>query len=232
MNTPHVHDTVSQWIDGTLAADEAAEIGAHLDSCAECSDLAEDLRRLRDASRALGPIAPPPGLQRQIAQGLQRAGQVRSAARPSDRRPWLRRAAAAIVIVGLPVLVGLYLTRPQQAPPEAGVHPLDAVTSELDLALTHYERAIAELELVTTSAGDSLDADVVAAVRASLDTLDRAIADSRSALRAEPANEAARLSLLDALRQKVDVLQATARLLDHERRLEISHHLVPTGSPT
>src|SRR5690606_40377371 len=89
-----------------------------------------------------------------------------------------------------------------------------AVTAELEMALEHYERAITQLELVMIDADESLDADVVAALRASLVTLDRAIAESRRAVQADPANAAARLSLLDALRQKVHVLQATAQALD------------------
>jgi exonuclease VII small subunit len=91
---------------------------------------------------------------------------------------------------------------------------LDAITMELELAIEHYERAIEQLQFVAASAGKPLDTDVAAAIETGLATLDQAIAESRRALRADPSSAAARLSLLDALRQKVHVLELTARALD------------------
>jgi hypothetical protein len=52
----------------------------------------------------------------------------------------------------------------------------------------------------------------------SLETTDRAIAESRSALQKDPGSAPARESLFEALRRKVGVLQATVTLMNEMRK--------------
>ncbi|HEY6510104.1 MAG TPA: zf-HC2 domain-containing protein, partial [Vicinamibacterales bacterium] len=53
-------DTVGELVDGTAHPDIAAAVLRHLDSCASCRALFEDLSRIRTAAAGLGPIEPAP----------------------------------------------------------------------------------------------------------------------------------------------------------------------------
>jgi CHASE3 domain sensor protein len=63
-----------------------------------------------------------------------------------------------------------------------------------------------------------MDPAVSAALQTNLTAIDRAIAESRTALIDQPQSASARASLTDALRQKVDVLQTTVALVNDLRR--------------
>lgn len=215
MTNPHPPEAdLSQFVDRTLDEAAADAIARHVSTCPSCRDLVGDIEHLKEAARTLEPIAPAPALRRATAERL-RQEHLLSSTRPHTAwRPWMPWAAAAAIVIGTGLGFILVSGPTDDGGLESRSDQMAAVTAELEMALEHYERAITQLELVMIDADESLDADVVAALRASLVTLDRAIAESRRAVQADPANAAARLSLLDALRQKVHVLQATAQALD------------------
>ena len=72
--------------------------------------------------------------------------------------------------------------------------------------------AIAALEKLTVAQDTALDPMVAAEIAQSLQSIDRAIDDSRAALKAEPGSFVAQTSLLEALRMKVALLQETVSL--------------------
>jgi hypothetical protein len=91
------------------------------------------------------------------------------------------------------------------------------------LAEQHYQNAIAKLEQAARldqTAGDSasIDPQTAAMLQKSLKVIDQAIAESRTALRAEPQSAAARDSLFDALKRKVVLLQDTIALMNEMRK--------------
>ncbi len=206
-----LEEQLSLYVDDLLDAQEAAGVRAHLDTCPSCAGLAADLGRIASTARLLGPIAPPPQVYERLA------AQLPGAAPPANRRPtpswplrrWAAVAAAFVAVASLAWLAGARgVVRAPSPESTAPVTGLAAVASELNLAVQHYERAIAELEAVSP-AGLALDPELAQSIRASLGALDRAIAESRAALDADPASEPARASLFEALRLKVDVLQST-----------------------
>ncbi len=89
---------------------------------------------------------------------------------------------------------------------------------ELDAAFDHYQRAIADLNALRKSGGPSADPAVDAAINRNLDEIDRAIAESRLALAANPESASARDSLFDALHQKIGVLETTVALVNEMRQ--------------
>jgi hypothetical protein len=91
------------------------------------------------------------------------------------------------------------------------------VNDELRLALDHYENAIAQLKVLAATGDDALDPDIAATFDRNMAIVDSAIDESRAALDDDPGNQPARASLLEALSQKVNVLQ-TAVLLMNEMR--------------
>lgn len=209
-----LEERLSLYVDDLLDAHDTAEVRAHLESCDACAGLAADLARIASTARTLGPLDPPAWLLDRIASDM--PGGRPDGAGDSGRSPrfrwWAAAAAAVLMVVSLAWMAGRFggnttLDRAHDAASsETG---FAAVATELDLAVHHYERAIAELEAMASADRQALDPELARAVRVSLDALDRAIAESRAALTADPASEPARVSLFEALRLKVDVLQST-----------------------
>ena len=223
---------LSAFVDGELTPDERREVLMHLDGCAACRLIARDLERLRAAARELGPIEPP------VHVWLEVAGQIHLGARrqpvplvaTASRRPPLRQylslAAALALLAGGVYVVdratdegaapGTEQTTPGAQPPAAAA--MQSVTDELAAALTHYDNAMSQLQQLANTGETALDPQVASALQENLTIIDRAIAESRGALETDPQSEAARSSLIDALRQKVLVLQTTVELTNEMRK--------------
>ncbi len=227
MNCQDVELRASAYVDGELAADEQAAVSAHLATCAACRAIVEDLTRLRNTARLLGPIAPPDHIWLEVA------GQIRlsdapaavEAPRPSTRSgawQWLSLAAALVLVTLAAYAVMRYQSAPSQPPSQAGnaatTGSVETVTQELSLALEHYDKAIAELETLAKSNDGTIDPVTAATLQHNLTVIDQAIAESRAALTANPQSQPAFDSLIDALRQKVSVLQTTVALMNEMRR--------------
>jgi hypothetical protein len=209
---------LSRFVDGDPPAGEQAAIASHLASCAACRGLEADLRRIRAAARTLGPVLPPDHLWAQIAGRLPAAER---ATRTPRLAPWLAIAALLVVVaVGVYLAASIARHAPAAAPADnaAAAHAVQDVAEELDQALTHYERAVAGLETLVREDNDSMGPVASGALRANLAAIDRAIAESRTALLDQPQSASARAALADALRQKVDVLRTTVALVNDLRR--------------
>lgn len=225
---------------GTLDREQAEALDAHLATCADCRALAEDARRLQAEVRLVGTEGPSPRAWDRIVARLEADPEFQklaAAAVAEDARArrvdwrWLALAALLVLVIGAS-LVGLRYTlgpggstpAPLVAGPggaSSGDGSGDLVTSiegELDLAAKHYENAIAGLERVASESETPIDPTVMATVRANLEIIDRAIDDSRQALRSDPQSQLAQESLFDAFRRKVALLQDTIALMNELRR--------------
>jgi len=236
-NCDDIRARLDAWIDGELEAQLVESVRRHLEACPACQGLSDDLARLRDAARALGPIEPPDHVWLEVA------GQIRLDAEATSARArdghaqrgrrvspqWLALAAALILVTA-----GVWMVS-RDAPAQDGTEPgamtaADVVSSELDLAVEHYERAIATLESMATAGDLPVEPAITATLRENLNVVDRAIAESRQALDEDPASQPARDSLFDALRQKVGLLQATVALMNEIRKGDPDAALSATGS--
>jgi anti-sigma factor RsiW len=228
MSTVHPsNEQLQSLVDGDLSEADRATTAAHLETCAACRGLVIDLERLRAAAAGLGPMRPPDHVWLEIA------GQIHldapAAAPPPRRAPraaiwqWAGLAAALLIVTA-----GIYVVQrvpAVSAPPAAPVADnapatgsVQALTEELDLALAHYDKAIAQLEAIARDSNGTMDSSVAATLQRNLGAIDAAIAESRAALAADPESASARDSLVDALMQKVNVLQATVSLVNEMRR--------------
>jgi len=231
MTCEETREYASEFVDGQLAPDLYAGISSHLDGCAACSGLIRDLMAVRDAARRLGPVEPPDHLWLEVAGRLRleqppsprQARRPRSASRASVWQ-WAGLAAALVVIT-----LGVYYARRPAAPADrlattsgagnaAGTGSVETVAEELRLALEHYDKAIAELELVTKNNDGSIDPQMAEVLKRNLNVIDGAIAESRVALATNPDSQSARDSLFEALRRKVGVLQATVSVMNEMRK--------------
>jgi anti-sigma factor RsiW len=193
-------------LDGTLSPSDEAAVRAHCADCSACRELLDDLRDIRQTAATLDRHQPSPHLRQAIAAQLIHP--------PAQRRvAWMPLAMAASVLLVLGTAGWLYLAAHRSATPDPTAQ-LASAASELQLAEQHYENAIAALEKLTSDKQNKLDPRVAEAIAQSLNTIDRAILDSRAALKAQPDSLVAQTSLLEALRMKVALLQDTVSLMD------------------
>jgi hypothetical protein len=91
--------------------------------------------------------------------------------------------------------------------------PLRSAARESALGFLAYESPD-PLEQLTVRKDTTLDPATAADIAQSLSSIDRAIADTRAALKTDPNSFVAQTSLLEALRMKVALLQETVSLMN------------------
>jgi hypothetical protein len=221
-----IQPRLGDLVDGTLDAVNREAVEAHVRECARCAALVRDFDRIRQAARALGPIDPPAHVWLEIA------GQLRQVTPPTAAEPapsagvahawqWAALAAALLVITtGTYVFLRLERPTPPKAPTaaSAATGSVQVFADELSEAMTHYEKAIAELEVITKTNNGSLDPTLASTLQKNLRVIDGAIAESRTAFTRDPTSVPARDSLLEALQRKVSVLQETVALMNEIRK--------------
>jgi anti-sigma factor RsiW len=233
MSCPQFAESISALADGSLPASERPRVEVHLEACAGCRQLLEDLRSLRAEARRFEMLPVPDSLWPRLAARLRDQGVTEPKPAPSrsTAREWMGIAAVLVAAVAL----ALFFVRGERTEPadeqasHSGAAPADergnlaplasveGIEAELKLAEQHYERAIAGLQQVAASDG-TLDPEVAETVQRNLQVIDRAIAESRTALNAEPQNRPARESLFEALRRKIVLLQDTIALMNEMRK--------------
>jgi anti-sigma factor RsiW len=186
LDCERVMDLLDDWIAGSLDAETAHAVEAHVATCSSC--------RL-DAEAARTVAAALPGLPRAVAPARELwddiAGRI---AAPPRRRVSGALIAAAVALAGA---VGLWALRGAGPPPAA-----EAV------AVTPTAAEVAALELEAARLGDaSLPPLVRAALGRDLRIIDDAIRDARAQLLATPADPVAQALAESAVRKKLWLLR-------------------------
>ncbi len=210
---------LGEYVDGTIDGAGAAALGAHLATCERCGAVAEDLRAIRAAARTLERHVPPAAAWNRIASAVQE--DRHRGALWSARRPLAVAATVVIAAAATWWIVAQRVPGATTAPPGVVAHsvaPLQSVEADVAAVETHYELAIAGLEAITKAGGDQLDPDTAEVVQANLTVIDRAIGESREAVKNEPTNELAQQSLFDAFSSKLALLQDTVALINEMRK--------------
>ena len=233
--------SISELADGTLAPAERPRVEAHLDQCAACRGLLADLEAIRRDARQLPRVELPPALWTRISEGLRAQGVTEQGVGgaglktgpSSNRTRWLAAAAAVVVLIVGGALATQMMKRgaspATMTPPEPTPAPgpsgnanaadlVESVEADLKTAEEHFERAIAGLEKIASADERTLDPQVAATLKKNLEIIDTAIAESRTALRSEPQSAPARVSLFEALRRKMSLLQDTIALMNEMRK--------------
>ena len=248
MGCPDFQPRLSELVDGTIARDVRLQVEAHVQGCAGCRDLLADLRRSREAARALPKMAAPESLWPKVrADFLAASGQPKrrvpaqaaggqgvatkrwfTVLRFAPRRPAVLTGLAVAAVFVLAVSAGLFLISRRAAAPPAATPTATAsvapgqgaasVEAELDLADQHYQKAITALEQAAKDGQGALDPQTAAVLQKNMGVVDQAIRESRAALRTEPTSEAAQSSLFDALQRKVALLRDTISLINEMRK--------------
>lgn len=208
MTCEQCNEWLGDAVDGTLDTARQAAVDAHCRACAACRELLDDLKEIRATASTLDRRTPSPELWRAIAARV-------DSPPAASRTSWAPLAAAAALVMMLGAAA--WFTVGNQFRAGSGDTATDlarSAASELQLAEEHYENAIAALEQLSVKHDNALDPSVAAEIAESLKSIDRAIDDSRAALKSDPNSFVAQTSLLEALRMKVALLQETVSLMN------------------
>jgi len=199
-------DRLSEYVDGELANGERTALEAHLATCAACRATVEDLRKVVARARALDDSAPKanlwPGVAKRIGAG--KVVDIRSR-RFSFNVPQLIAASIALMLLSGG---GAWLAL--KPPQIASDGPFTPAPSQGQLQATwtgKTDAAIADLQNVFDRNKSRLDTSTVRVVQQAFTTIDRAIAEARTALQADPSDAYLNLHLADTMRRKLELLR-------------------------
>jgi len=220
-------DRLSEYLDGELNKVERDALEKHLESCAECSAVLDDLRAVTLRAESLDDRPPTRDLWSGIAERIgstTTTGETRAIESARSRKWWSGRritlgipqlAAAAVALVvlsgtGVGAFVALRQTSSSAtvAVPEPGI----TVSNVANLGGAKYDSAVAELEQALTANKGQLDSATVKVIKQNLAIIDRAIDQARQALAADPGSTYLSNHLAGALRQKVELLRRVTGL--------------------
>src|SRR5512135_2885114 len=204
---------LSDYLDGELSDAERRALERHLGACPACTAALAGLVQVIERARAL-PDHPPAA---DLWSGV--VARIAEAPSPAERRtvrgrrwafslPQLAAAALAVAFAsgGAAWLLARYTT-PAAAPAVAAPAVLPA-----GLAGARYDAAVADLERVLAEDRGRLDSTTVRVIEQNLAVIDRAIADARRALAADPGNPYLSTYLAHTMRRKIDLLRRAATL--------------------
>ncbi len=218
-------DKLSDYLDGELDAAERAELEGHLSSCAECSAVLEQLRRVVARAQGLEDRVPDGDLWSGVAERIGVAATVsdlgvhrqRKHERLSKRRfsislPQLAAASVALMVVSAG---GAWMVSRAGSPAGEGALPSAAsgagLVADAPAGLaTSYDAAVLQLELILEESRSVLDTATVRVIQENLLIIDRAIAQAQRALALDPASIYLQEHLAATKRQKLEFLRQAA----------------------
>lgn len=234
--------TIHDYVDDALEPHARADVERHLEGCAECRRLVDDLREIRSAVAGLKNDLrePPVRAWTRLERAIRLEHPSRSTQNPQNtqkglslRFPRVLRstfgwvAAAAVLLlataVGLQFRAGRRATgtpasTASSASSDSTSVSAQTVEAELRAAEEHYTKAITGLEQITRTEQGALDPGTAATLQKNLAVIDQAISESRAALQTQPASEPAQESLVENFKAKIGLLQDTVALINEMRK--------------
>jgi hypothetical protein len=201
---------------------------SHLQSCAECSAIVGDLRRVVRRAGTLKQRAPErdlwPGIASRIGAILVEPDRVvdpsshrRSPQRWSFSLPQLAAASIALMTLSggavwlLRIAAPPSVTAPFAGAPSSSQTVVNAAVRPS--ATQSYAAAVADLERVLADGRGQLDSTTVRVIEQNLQAIDRAIAQAQRALEADPVDLYLNTHLAQTMRRKLELLRQAAGLV-------------------
>ncbi|MEX2156641.1 MAG: anti-sigma factor [Gemmatimonadales bacterium] len=204
-------DRLSEYLDGELEAAQREALEAHLGTCAACRATLEELRGVVARAKGLEDRPPKvdlwPRINARLTPGWQPGVSRDTTVRRFTRRvsfsvPQLLAASIALVLLSGG---GAWLALKPDAVAET---PQPTATTFTAVSWpSRTDKAVAELQEALTRNESRLDTATVRVVRENLAVIDRAIAEARSALEADPASTYLNLHLANTMRRKMELLR-------------------------
>jgi hypothetical protein len=204
---------LSEYLDGELDAGARQALEAHLATCAACGRTLDELRRVVARAAALEDRPPAQDLWSGVARriGVSVAPAVVDLTERRRRRfaftlPQLAAAAAVLVTVSG---AGVWMAMQGETAPSA----IDLPTSLnarpvawLD-STAAYDASVSQLQQALEQGRTRLDTTTVRVLEENLRIIDRAIAQARAALAADPGSAYLSLHLAQTMRTKLELLR-------------------------
>jgi anti-sigma factor RsiW len=238
---PEWTDKLSDYLDDELSSGERAAVDGHLAGCAACRQTLDELQRVVETARHLPPRPPaldlwtgvadrmavPPG----AAEARVTLFRPRQSRRISFTLPQL--AAASLLLAAVsgalswefrgasPTTVPSATSRaastvgPDAPAADFGARAdatLPPLVTTVSMADAQYDAAVTDLEQALARGRGRLDTSTIAIVEQNLQIIDRAIAQARQALDADPANSYLSSHLVETRRKKLELLRRATAL--------------------
>ena len=216
--SPHdlLNERLSEYLDDELDAATPAEVEAHLAECAKCRADLEGLAGVVARARTLTDAPPAADLWR----GIEARIAPRQVPRPTFTRrrfaftmPQLIAASLALMIAsgGMVWLARLGGARTDFPAVQGEMTPAVRPANFGDAA---FDQAVADLQQTLDAGRGRLDAQTIRVLETNLEAIDRAIAQCREALAADPANVYLNTYLAETRRRKLELLRRATALVD------------------
>lgn len=228
-------ERLSEYLDGDLAARDRTALEAHLEGCATCRDALAALKLVVERAGALPPLPPTTDLWPQVAA---RIGSTRPQVASRGWRLSLSAAqafgfAALLVVVsagGAWWMVGQAPWLVTRGPSATGEQPLGAnagpsapsptpssitstpMTASAAFTDPRYDATVAELQRILEQERARLDPNTIKVLEKNLKIIDRAVADARRAVDADPSSQYLREHLASMMEQKMELLRQATQL--------------------
>jgi len=208
---------LSAYLDRELAPARVTELEEHLDGCAACRALLDDLRAISAAAPHYVGSAPSADLWPGIAGAIEQRREVRfpgALAPPAPRVPrrytggQLLAASLATLVIGLGGAWFLFGRGDDLPLTAGGQDPAPVETRLVRLTADEaYAMAVTDLERVLEEGRSRLDSGTVRVIEENLRVIDHAIEEAEAAIRADPASGDLRSWIAANMRRKLDLLR-------------------------
>lgn len=221
-------ERLSEYVDGTLSAEERSACEAWLASSQEGRALLADLRGVVAKAKTLPDTPVPESVWAGVSAAIRKPDQgvvsIDSAPRrlaPSPSRRWqftpLQLAAAAAILLAVGLGIGVRIKAGVKQEVAGRTPPADAtfttVRSRTPSADAKYDEAIQELQRTLDQNRATLDTATVRVLESSLAKIDAALVEAQRALAQDPNSEYLNDHLSRIKRKKLDLLRQGAALV-------------------
>ena len=206
------NDRLSEYIDGELEPSERQSLEAHLAGCAECRTDLASLRAVVTRAEALTDTPPASNLWPGVA--------ARIGTRPAARSTLATRRFAftlpQLVAASLALIVAsggmVWLAR--LGGPTTDFPPVLGEVRLANFGDAAFDEAVADLPETLAAGRGRLDPETIRVLERNLEAIDRAIAQCREALDADPSSVYLNTYLAETRRRKLELLRRATALVD------------------
>lgn len=211
-------DRLSEYLDGELDDAERMALEAHLATCADCTAVLADLRRVVARAQALDDRPPAHDLWSGVAEriGVSTDDLARHRARRRISFTMPQLIAASVTLVALSAGVARLALRPTatRETVAANPSPVFVVPVAIRRADSSADYAVADLRLALADGQRTgrLSPKTVHRIEHSLAVIDSAIVEGKRALTADPKSGYLNQHLADTMRRKMEFLREANRI--------------------
>jgi hypothetical protein len=207
-------DRLSEYLDGELEPRDRAALETHLAGCAGCRTDLADLRAVIVRAQGLTDTPPAadlwPGVEARISPAPARRPTL-ATRRFAFTLPQLVAAGLALIVAsGGMVWLGRLGGPSTDFPTVLG----DVRVRPANFGDASYDEAVADLKSTLDAGRGQLDPQTIRVLEANLETIDRAIAQCREALLADPSSVYLNTYLAETRRRKLELLRRAAALVE------------------